>query len=81
MSDNLRRYRAINKALLQLHPVEPIGRLRQSIHVLAMYINGIVASKSTHTREVAKKAPAGSKVTSREKQLSRWYQNKRVSHE
>lgn len=81
MSDNLRRYRAISEALAQLHPVEPTGRLHQSIQVLAMFINGIVASKSTHTREVAKKAPTGAKVTSREKQLSRWYQNRQVSHE
>ncbi len=34
--------------------------------------NNIVASKSTHTREVAKKTPAGAEVTSREKQLSRY---------
>jgi len=81
MSDNLRRYRAINEALMQLHPVEPKGRQRQSIQVLAMFINGIVASKSTNTREVAKKAPGKAKVTSREKRLSRWYQNKRVSYE
>ena len=81
MSDNLRRYRAIDEALMQLHPVEPKGRLQQSIQVLAMFINGIVASKSTHTREVAKKAPGKTKVTSREKRLSRWYQNKQVSYE
>lgn len=81
MSDNLRRYRAISEALVQLHPVEPGGRLRQSIQVLAMFINGIVASKSTQMREVAKKTPTGAKVTSREKQLCRWYQNERVSYE
>lgn len=80
MSDNLRRYRAISEALMQLHPVEPKGRLRQSIQVLAMFINGIVGSKSTQLREVAKKTPTGAKVTSREKQLSRWCQNERVSY-
>ncbi len=71
MSDNLRRYRAIDAALMQLHPVEPTRRLRQSIEVLAMFINGIVASKSTSTREVAKKAPGKAKVTSQEIRLSR----------
>lgn len=81
MSDNLRRYRAIKHALVQLHPSEPSGRLVQSLSVLAMFINGIVASKSTHTRDVARKTPTGAKVTSREKQLSRWYQNKRVTYE
>lgn len=81
MNDNLRRYRAIKEALVQLHPSEPGGRLVRSLCVLAMFINGIVASKSTHTRDVAKKTPTGAKVTSREKQLSRWYQNKHVTYE
>ena len=81
MSDNLRRYHAIKEALVQLYPTEPSGRLVQSLRVLAMFINGIVASKSTHTRAVAKKTPTGAKVTSREKQLSRWYQNERVTYE
>ncbi len=80
MSDNVRRYRAIKNALLQLQPVVRSGRIEQSLCVLAMFINGIVASKSTHTRAVAKKAPSKAKVTSREKQLSRWYQNERVTY-
>ncbi|GIK74000.1 MAG: hypothetical protein BroJett021_29880 [Chloroflexota bacterium] len=46
-----------------------------------MFINGIVASGSTHLRTVAKKTPTSAKVTSREKQLSRWYQNEHVSYE
>ena len=81
MSDNLKRYLAIKQALRQLYPKEPQGRLAQSLTVLAMFINGIVASKSTHTRQIAKKTPVAAKVTSREKQLSRWYQNERVSYE
>lgn len=81
MSDNLRRYRAIKTGLLQVYPGEAKGHQLQSLAVLAMFINGIVASKSTHTREVAKKTPTGAKVSSREKQLSRWYQNKEVSYE
>jgi hypothetical protein len=81
MSDNLRRYRAIKTGLLQLYPGEVKGHLRQSLEVLAMFINGIVGSKSTHTREVAKKTPTGAKVSSREKQLSRWYQNEEVTYE
>lgn len=81
MSDNLKRYLAIKQALRQLYPQEPQGRLAHSLNVLAMFINGIVASKSTHTRQVAKKTPVAAKVTSREKQLSRWYQNERVTYE
>lgn len=81
MSDNLNRYRAINDALHQVYPTPPVGRLAQSLAVLAMFINGIVASGSTHLRAVAKKTPTGAKVTSREKQLGRWYQNEHVSYE
>lgn len=80
MSDNLRRHRAIKTGLLQLYPGEAKGHLRQSLEVLAMFINGIVGSKSTHTCEVAKKTPTGAKVSSREKQLSRWYQNEAVTY-
>lgn len=57
MSDNLKRYLAIKRALRQLYPKEPQGRLAQSLNVLAMFINGIVTSKSTHMRQVAKKTP------------------------
>ena len=46
-----------------------------------MFINGIVASKSTHLRQVAKKTPVAAKVTSRENQLSRWCQNERVTYQ
>ena len=81
MSDNLTRYRAIKAALHQVYPTPPLGRLAQSLEVLAMFINGIVASGSTHLRDVAKKTPTSAKVTSREKQLSRWYQNEHVSYE
>ena len=57
MSDNFRRYQAIKTALFDLYPQPVQGRQRQSLLVLAMFINGIVASGSTHLREVAKKAP------------------------
>lgn len=80
MSDNLTRYRAIKAKLYQLHGPAPCGRLAQRLNVLAMFINGIVASGSTHLRQVAKKTPTGAKVTSREKQLSRWCQNGQVTY-
>jgi hypothetical protein len=67
--------------LLQLYPQAPTGHLLQSLTVLAMFINGIVASRSTHTRSVANKTPTGAKVTSREKQLTRWYENEHVTYE
>jgi hypothetical protein len=81
MSDNLKRYRAIKAGLYQVYATPLQGRLQQSLNVLAMFINGIVASRSTHLRAVAKKTPTSAKVTSREKQLSRWCQNEHVSYE
>ena len=81
MSDNLSRYRAIKTRLFQLYPKPASGHLAQGLQVLAMFINGIVASKCTHTREVAKKTPTGAKVNSREMQLSRWYKNEAVTYE
>src|SRR5215204_5396974 len=81
MSDNLKRYRAIKAALHQVYATPPQGRLEQSLEVLTMFINGIVASGSTQLRAVAKKTPTSAKVASREKQLSRWYQNEHVNYE
>lgn len=76
MSDNLRRFVAIKRALRNLYPKRLSGRQYQSMTVLAMFINGIVASGSTHQRAVAKKTPTGAKANSREKQIYRWYENK-----
>ena len=81
MSDNLKRYSAIKAALVQLYPQAPTGRRLQALQVLAMMINGIAGSQSTHLRQIAKKTPTAAQVTSREKQLSRWYQNEQVSYE
>jgi hypothetical protein len=53
----------------------------QHLHVLALFISGIVGSGSTHGRQVAKKAPTGAKVESRIKQLSRWWQDEQNSYE
>lgn len=75
MSDNVRRFMTIKAALHKLYPKPLSGRQRQSMTVLAMFINGIVASGSTHQREVAKRTPTGAKTNSREKQLYRWYAN------
>jgi hypothetical protein len=81
MSDNRRRYRAIKRGLLQLYPRQLSGRMVQHLNVLALFISGIVGSKSTHGRQVAQKAPTGAKVESRIKQLSRWWQDEQNSYE
>ncbi|MBA2681943.1 MAG: transposase [Ktedonobacteraceae bacterium] len=80
MSNSRRRYRAIVTKLVQLHGY-PSGRIMQRVQVLAGFISGIVGSQSTHCRAVAKHAGLGAKVDSREKRLSRWYQNEQVTYE
>jgi hypothetical protein len=80
MSNSRRRYRAILTKLVQVGGY-PSGRAMQRVQVLAGLISGIVGSQSTHSREVAKHSGLGAKVDSREKRLSRWYQNEQVTHE
>jgi hypothetical protein len=79
MSDNLKRYLAIKQALRQLYPKEPQGRLAQSLNVLAMLSTALWPVEH-HLRQVAKKTPVAAKV-SNARQLSRWYQNERVTYE
>lgn len=80
MSDNRRRYRAIQIKLMQLHGY-PTGRIAQRLAVLAGYISGIVASRKTHHREVAKHSGLKARVESRIKRLERWYRNDAVGFE
>jgi hypothetical protein len=75
MSDSRRRYDAIKSKLVQLWPQQPTGRQMQSLTVLALMISGIVGSKSTQTRQVAKQAGVGGKVDSRSKRIERWYRH------
>lgn len=79
MSNSRRRYRAILTKLVQIQGY-PKGRSMQRVQVLAGFISGIVGSRSTHSREAAKHSGLSAKVDSREKRLSRWYQNKNVNH-
>ena len=50
MSDNLRQYRAIRKALKQGYPGEPAGQFARYLTTLAALISGIVASKVSDHR-------------------------------
>lgn len=75
MSDSRRRYHAIKSKLLQLWPQQPTGRQIQSLTVLALMISGMVGSKSTQTRQVAKQSGVGGKVDSRSKRIERWYRH------
>ena len=81
MSDNLRRYRAIRRALTQCYPGEMSGRMAQHVTTLAAFISGIVGSKSSQMPSIATKIPDRAKPESRVKRLSRWLGNEEVKEE
>lgn len=81
MSDNLRRYRAIRKALTQWYPEEPKGNRARHLTTLAALIRGMVAGKSTPLPKVASQVPDGTKPESRVKRFTRWVGNERISEE
>ena len=86
MSDNLRRYCAIQLALKQLYPTEPTGNLARHLNTLAALVCGIVGSRKCHLPAVASKVPDGSspkggKRESRAKRFARFLQNKSVTPE
>ena len=61
MSDNLRQYRAIRKALTQGYPGKTTGHVARRLTTLAALISGIVASKSTQlpkSRRTCPRAPS-----------------------
>ena len=78
MSDNLRRYRAIQDALTQYYPDPPTGTVARHLTTLAALISGIVGSKSTQLPSVATKIPDGAKSESRVERLTRWLDNERI---
>lgn len=81
MSDNHRRYRAIREALTQCYPGEISGRMAQHLTILAAFISGIVASKSSQLPSIATKIADRAKPESRVKRLSRWLDNEHIKEE
>jgi hypothetical protein len=71
MSDNHRRYRAIREALTQCYPVPISGRMAHHLTILAAFISGVVASKSSQLPRIATKIADRAKPESRVKRLSR----------
>ena len=80
MSDNHRRYCAIQQALKQLMP-HAKGHVAQHLLTLTALICGIVGSKHVHLPAVATKIPGNSKRQSRITRLERWLKNKTVTPE
>jgi hypothetical protein len=81
MSDNHRRYRAIRQALTQCYPGPISGRMAQHLTILAAFISGIVASKSSQLPSIATKIADRAKPESRVKRLSRWLDNEQIKEE
>ena len=81
MSDNLRRYRAIRKALIQDYPDVPQGNVVRHLTTLAALISGIVGSHSTQLPKIATQVPNGTKPESRVKRFARWVDNEAITEE
>ncbi len=81
MSDNLRRYRAIRDALLQLQPVALTKRQAHHLITLAALISGIVGSRQTQLPALASKLPDRTQRESRVKRFRRWLSNANVTPE
>lgn len=78
MSDNLRRYFAIQKALKSLRPTEPKGNVARHLNTLALFIAGIIGSQKCHLPAIAKKVPVGGKPQSRVRRLERFLANEAI---
>jgi hypothetical protein len=81
MSDNLRRYRVIQDALIQGYPGKLNGHVARHFTTLAALISGIVGSKSTQLPHIATKVPDSQKPESRVKRFARWLDNERIVEE
>lgn len=81
MSDNVKRFGAIRKALNKLYPNNPQGNLARHLNTLAAIISGIVGSGSTQLPKIAGKVPDGNQVESRVKRFSRFINNKKIESE
>lgn len=80
MSDNHRRYCAINQALRRLSP-HLKGHAERHLATLAALICGIVGSKQTQLPAIASKTPGPAKRQSRITIFERWLKNDKVTVE
>jgi len=75
MSDNLRQYRAIHRALRHGSPDVPHGHVVRPVTPLAALISGMVGSHRSQLPQLAPQGPNGPKPESRIKRLARWVDN------
>jgi hypothetical protein len=81
MSDNLRRYRAIRRALIQGYPDAPKGKVARHLTTLAALMSGIVGSQSAQLPKIATHVPDGTKPESRVKRFARWVDNDTITED
>jgi len=79
MSDNLKRYRTIRKALEKMSISQPKGNFARHLNTLAALINGIVAGKSTNLPNIADKNVDYTQKESKVKRYVRWIQNEKIT--
>ena len=75
MSDNLRRYFAIQKALRQLRPTQPKGNVARHLNTLAFMIAGLIGAQKCHLPAIARKVSVGGKPQSRIRRMERFLAN------
>ena len=80
MPDNIKRFRAIHKALLTYYPGTAKGNFARHLLTLAALMTGIVGSRRTNLPEIAPKAPDRAKAESRAGRYSRFLKNEKVTY-
>jgi hypothetical protein len=81
MSDNLRRYRAIHRALIQDYPDAPQGHVMRHLTTLAALLRGMVGSHRTQFPNIATQVPNGTKPESRVTRFARWVDHATITEE
>lgn len=81
MYDNLRRFRAIRKALEKLFPKGVSGNLARRLTTMCWLISGIVGSKSSNLNAIASKMVDDTKDESRIDRLRRWLKNEHIEYD
>ena len=75
MSDNLKRYCAIKKALESLRPTELKGNQARHLDTLAMLVAGVIGAKKCYLPDIAQKVPLQAKPTSTVRRMERFLDN------
>ena len=78
MRANLRPYRPLRDALIQVDPGKPTGWRVRHVTTWAAVMSGLVASKRTPLPHIATQVPEGQKPESRVTRFARWLDNERI---